>query len=91
MKLRTKRNGIAVLCCSVILGFVFPSYAKWILLALAAMGIVSWMRQRREELDEEERIDRGLKVCLIGICVFGGIAVVLKLLLAIALIIEGGS
>ena len=47
--------------------------------------------RKRRELDEFDKIDRGLKICMIGIFVFGGIAVVLKLLLAIALIIEGGK
>ena len=46
MKLKTKRNGMIILIGSVIPGFLFPSYAKWILLALVIMGLVSWMSKK---------------------------------------------
>ena len=46
MNFKTKQNGMAVLGGSVLFGFLFPSFAKWILLTLVIVGIISWINVR---------------------------------------------
>jgi hypothetical protein len=48
IKIRTKRLGMVMLVFAAVLGFVWPAGAKWILLIIVLIGLISWLTENKE-------------------------------------------